>query len=236
MKLLLMSIMTSMLMIGCVSSSKYDEDTKKLQDQIKAERSKQKRLNAKLSRSNADLSKERQNLKQSQAELAAKVKALKKMEAAQQRLLADFKKKFKKMIDAGALDVKIEDGRLVVVLPSDILFPSGSAKIGKDGVATLSQVGEVLAQQNDGKRLQVEGHTDNVPVARNARSVKNNWQLGYARAMAVLNLLVKSGVSQENISAASYSKFRPKASNDKKEGRAKNRRIEIIVSPNLEAL
>ena len=141
--------------------------------------------------------------------------------------------KFKSLISAGQLTVSIDKGRMVIQLPQDILFQSGSATVGSDGQSTLSQVGKVLADLPD-RRFQVEGHTDNVPIA--TERFPSNWELSTARALSVVRLLVKAGVAPESLSGAGYGEFQPRASNDTADGRKQNRRIEIVMLPNLDLI
>jgi chemotaxis protein MotB len=141
--------------------------------------------------------------------------------------------RFKKLIDAGKLRVKIVDGRMVLQLPSDILFASGSAKVSDEGKEALQQVGEVLATLSD-RHFQVEGHTDTVPI--NTERFPSNWELGAARALRVTNTLVAAGVRSEQLSAASYGQWHPVASNETDEGKQLNRRIEIALVPDLSTL
>jgi chemotaxis protein MotB len=150
--------------------------------------------------------------------------------------LGEFKsllQRFKTLIDAGKLKVKIADGRMVVELASDILFSSGSANLSKDGKAAIAEVGELLAQIPD-RKFQVEGHTDNVPSKTAA--FPSNWELGSARAITVVKTMVNAGVPSERISASSFGDAKPAKPNDSLEGRAANRRIEIVVVPDLSSL
>ncbi len=187
------------------------------------------------------------------AELAALVKDKSKLEASVERMrialaeqaarevlaaarIAEYQAllgQFKKLIDAGKLRVKIVDGRMVLQLPSDILFDSGSATVSTDGKEALAEVGRVLATMS-GRRFQVEGHTDTVPIS--TKKYPSNWELGAGRAVAVVNVLVEAGVDVEQVSAASYGQWRPTASNDTDEGKALNRRIEIVLVPDLSSL
>ncbi|PZR12076.1 MAG: endoflagellar motor protein [Archangium gephyra] len=150
--------------------------------------------------------------------------------------VAEFKNllsRFRSLIDAGKLKVKIVDGRMVVVLATDILFGSGSASLSKDGKAAIAEVGQVLASIPK-RTFQVEGHTDNVPI--NSAQYPSNWELAAGRAITVLKTMVESGLPAERISAASFGETHPVASNDSKESKAQNRRIEIIIVPDLSQL
>ncbi|MEQ9364051.1 MAG: OmpA family protein [Leptospirales bacterium] len=133
------------------------------------------------------------------------------------------------LTDAGALEVVLRRGRMIIVLPSDVLFASGSAAISEDGRRTLQQVAVVLAEVN--RRFQVEGHTDSQPIR--GGKYKSNWELGAARAIHVTRLMIDGGVPVERMSAATFGETRPVASNEDATGRRANRRIEIVVVPEL---
>lgn len=141
--------------------------------------------------------------------------------------------RFRSLMDGGQLSVDIVRGRLVILLPQDVLFASGSATLGAEGRSVLAEVGTVLAEFPD-RRFQVEGHTDNVPIA--TERFPSNWELSSARALAVVRLLAREGVDPANISGAAYGEYQPVASNDDREGRRRNRRIEIVMLPNLDVI
>ena len=141
--------------------------------------------------------------------------------------------RFRSLMDGGQLSVDIVRGRLVILLPQDVLFGSGSASLGAEGRSVLAEVARVLAEFPD-RRFQVEGHTDNVPIA--TERFPSNWELSSARALAVVRLLAQQGVDPANVSGAAYGEFQPVASNDDREGRARNRRIEIVMLPNLDVI
>lgn len=145
----------------------------------------------------------------------------------------EFVSRFQSMIDAGQLTVRVERGRLVIEMPQDILFDTGRAIISPPGRDALLEIAAVLATFDD-RKFQVEGHTDNVPI-RNDR-FPSNWELSTARALAVVRLFLEAGVSPENVSAAGYGEHQPRAANDSDAGRALNRRIEIVMLPNLDIL
>ena len=141
--------------------------------------------------------------------------------------------RFRSLIDAGRLSVSIQRGRMVINLPQDILFRSGSAALATEGRQTLAEVGNVLAELSD-RTFQVEGHADNVPIA--TEQFPSNWELSAARALSVVHLLVGEGVSSANLSGAAYAEFQPVADNDTADGRRLNRRIEIVMLPNLDVI
>ena len=124
-------------------------------------------------------------------------------------------------------EVQITDKQITVNIAAPVLFASGKAELGKASSEILSAVARVLIRlPND---IIVEGHTDNVPVK--SGDYATNWELSAARANAVVHLLAaRCEVPQERLVAAAYGEHRPAASNDTAGGRARNRRIEIIVS------
>ena len=152
---------------------------------------------------------------------------------ARMKTLRDMLAQFRTLIEGGKLNVRIRDGKLMLELPSAVLFPSGSAEVSEDGLATLEQVGAVLAKIRD-REFQVAGHTDNVPI-RSGR-FEDNWELSTARSVAVVRALAKMGVKPVNLSASGYSQYHPVAPNDSRKNKAQNRRIEIILMPNLDEL
>lgn len=170
-----------------------------------------------------------ERLKQALTELA-----LRKAEA--ERRVADYRDmllRFKSLIDAGTLSVRVVDGRMVLALPSDVLFDSGSARLSSTGKDAVQQVGSVLAALGR-RRIQVEGHTDNVPIR--TEQFPSNWELASARAMVVVRAMMQTGIPSDAISAASYGEFHPVASNEEASGRSLNRRIEVVLLPDLSSL
>jgi chemotaxis protein MotB len=141
--------------------------------------------------------------------------------------------RFQKMIASGKLRVRIVRGRMVVELAENILFDSGKADLKQDGQTALAEVAEVLKTIPD-RDFQIAGHTDNVPI--NSRRYPSNWELSTARAVTVTRFLAEQGMPRERLSAAGYAETQPVASNDTPEERAQNRRIEIVLMPNLEEL
>ncbi|MEN0060272.1 MAG: OmpA family protein, partial [Bdellovibrio sp.] len=145
----------------------------------------------------------------------------------------DLTKRFKKMTDAGALSVRIIDGKMVVSLGSDVLFPSGSARLSAAGHEAIKEV-TVQLKSIPGKRYQIEGHTDNVPIA--TAVFPSNWELASARALNVTRSMIEAGMPAERVSAASFGDTTPVQSNETTEGKAANRRIAIVVVPDLSTM
>jgi len=135
------------------------------------------------------------------------------------------------MISSGKLDVMWRRGKMVVKLPEAVLFPSGSADLSEGGRAAIGEVAAILKDMSS-RRFTVSGHTDNVPLGKDD-PFRSNWELGSARAVAVLQVLIAKGVPPKNLSASAFAQYDPVASNTTKTGRARNRRIEIILEPQL---
>jgi chemotaxis protein MotB len=149
------------------------------------------------------------------------------------RIYQDMIGRFQSLIDGGRVSVNIVRGRMVIQLPQDILFGSGSATIGADGRRTLEEIGSVLAELED-REFQVEGHSDNVPIS--TERFPSNWELSSARALSVVRILTQAGVAPTRVSGAGFAEFQPVASNEDAAGRRRNRRIEIVMLPNLDVI
>jgi len=121
---------------------------------------------------------------------------------------------------------------LVITVVGDLLFGSGKAEIRPEAYSLLDKVSAVLKDNMVQFNVGIEGHTDNIPIQRSGW--KSNWELSTARALSVLHYLVKNqGVAPERLSAIGYGEYRPVASNETKEGRKQNRRVEIVILPNV---
>ncbi len=253
---LIITIPFILLMSACVSSSKFEaalaekeamsqslesaqneisrnkEQLKKAEQELAAARAKVTATQDEL----AELEAKKQALQKELSDSQEKMATLSNIEAETKRrneIYAQFVNRLKTMIDGGQLTVSIEQGRIVINLPNNVLFKSGSAHLNPDGKDALTQIAAVLSQFSD-RRFQIEGHTDNMPI-KSAR-FPSNWELSTSRALTVVHLLTDMGVAPENISAAGFGEFHPRADNKTEEGRKLNRRIEIIMQPNLDIL
>lgn len=209
-----------------------DKDKTALQAEVVRLEGEQKRLTEEL----AALMKDRSRLKESTDQLREALAELAKRKAEADRRVAQFRNllaKFKAMIDSGKLEVKMVDGRMVLRLPTDVLFDSGSASLSKVGSAAVAEVAAVLATLDE-KRFQVEGHTDNVPIT--SARFPSNWELSTARAVGVVKAMLAAGMQGGSLSAAGFGEFRPVGPNDSEVNKAKNRRIEIVLVPDLSNL
>jgi chemotaxis protein MotB len=223
-------------------------------DKTRAELDAQKREAAEFRKraeaTQAQLDKENQTLKfrlkelgqkadSTSADLEAARKRMEEMKKAQEQAekrAAQFRQmvaKFKSMIDAGKLEVEIRNGLMLVKLPDNILFDPGKTDLKPAGQDAIRQVTQILATI-EGRKFQVTGHTDNVPIK--SAKFKSNWELSAARAVEVVKFMSGSGMDGKRLSAAGYADQLPVAGNDTDDGRRKNRRIEIVVQPNIEEL
>jgi chemotaxis protein MotB len=149
--------------------------------------------------------------------------------------------KLEKLTKLG-LTVEVRDNRMLIQLPGDVLFDSGSVQLKKGGEDILRQIAEVIRNDADlrEREFQVAGHTDSKPLRGGA--FKDNWGLSAMRARSVLVMLTTGvdegggGLDPKNWSAAGYSDTDPVATNDTDEGRLKNRRVELVVQPNVEEM
>jgi chemotaxis protein MotB len=140
-------------------------------------------------------------------------------------------KELKQEIKEGEIQITQLKDRLTVNMVEKILFDSGSAVIKKNGRKVLDRVADILKNVG-GHQIKVEGHTDNVPIGPTIiDKFPTNWELATARATTVVRYLQERGVDPKLLSAEGYAEYRPVDSNDREEGRAKNRRIEIVLVP-----
>ncbi|EPG50354.1 OmpA/MotB family protein [Leptospira kirschneri] len=200
-------------LINCVSNSKYETLLKSYEES--------KLENQRILGEKGDLSRSLEELKRIQEESDQRIQEYKALMST-----------FRFLIDAGKLKIKIIDGRMVVVLSSDILFPIGSAYLSPSGTAAIKEVTTLLASL-EGKRFQIEGHTDDTPTGIKGYT---NWELASSRALNVLHTMIKAGMPEVRISAASMGASRPALPNTSPENRSANRRIEIVIVPDLSNL
>jgi chemotaxis protein MotB len=139
--------------------------------------------------------------------------------------------KMKGEIAKGEITISELKGKLTVNMVDAILFDSGKAEVKPEGQAVLQKVISILKDVTD-KAIRTEGHTDNVPIGGMlAKKYPTNWELSAARAINVARYLQEQGIAPANLAAVAYGENKPVAENDTPEGKAKNRRIEIILVP-----
>jgi chemotaxis protein MotB len=159
--------------------------------------------------------------------IASKDAAMTALKNAISRALTDFEGK--------GLTVEQRDGKVYVSMENKLLFNSGSWAVGSEGRRAVEQLGNVLGVNPDIAVL-IEGHTDNVPYQGNSQ-LSGNWDLSTKRATAIVNILRENAsINPENLTAAGRGEYAPVATNSTSEGRAKNRRIEVILTPKLDEL
>ena len=172
------------------------------------------------------------------ADRIARVDELEGLIARQKKAMVDLKEKLSDALlnfeDKG-LRVEARDGKVYVSMENKLLFKSGSWAIEPEGQLAISSLGKVLADNPDISIL-IEGHTDNITY--NGRgSLKGNWDLSTKRATSIVNTLLKNTeILPQNLTAAGRGEYLPIATNSTREGRATNRRIEVILSPQLDEI
>lgn len=182
-----------------------------------------------------------EKLEGEKAELATAKEDLSKEVEAKSGELAELKgtydkleEKMKGEIASGEISLSQDGGRLRVGLVDKILFDSGEAAVSKRGEEVLARVGAVLATIDD-KQIQVSGHTDRTPISdKLVGQFPSNWELSTARAINVVRFLSeKASVPPQRLVASGYGEYHPIANNKTAAGRARNRRIEILLTPSL---
>lgn len=241
---------------GCVTQGTYDAllarhneevaQRKKLEEALEAEQAKVDTLSREkealelrlreLNIEKANLLKDQSQLTSSLSEMQSALAELEKRRRAAEARIAEFRSlldRFKPLMDAGRLRVKIVDGRMVVELATDVLFASGKAKLSDEGKQAVQEVTALLVTIPN-RSFQVEGHTDNVPIKTSR--FPSNWALAAGRALTVVETMIEAGMPADRVSGASYGEWKPTRDNETDEGRAGNRRIEIVVVPDLSSL
>lgn len=162
------------------------------------------------------------------AQLEAKERELEAVRSSVTKALVGFADK--------GLKVETKDGKVYVSMENKLMFPSASWTVSKEGANAIKELAKVL-EQDTTLNIMVEGHTDNDPYRGNT-AVKDNWDLSVMRATAIVKLLLQHGpaINPSRIEACGHGEFAPKADNSTAEGKAANRRTEIILTPNLDKL
>lgn len=217
------------------ATTRGDDLQRRLDEATSVNESLKKEL-ARLGKDADKLLQEKGALASSLSDARSRLEELRRAQAAAEsraQLFRDLALKLKKMVDAGDLSIVLRDGRMILQLPNDVLFDTGKVEIKPAGKTALEQVAAVM-KTIGGRRFQVAGHTDTVPIA--TARFPSNWELSAGRALAVVHLLVDAGVDAKMLSAAGYGEFDPVASNDSADGKRKNRRTEIALVPNIDEL
>lgn len=209
------------------SSGKLNRDIAQQQEQLLAiqqslERT--RKVNDSLSNSLAEREKKVQELEQI---MANKDKAVQDLKTKISNALLNFKE--------NDITVKVKNGKVYVSLAEQLLFGSGSIDVDLKGVTALQQLAKAIKDQQD-INIMVEGHTDDVPISKKSQYMADNWDLSVMRATSITKILTKAGVSPRQITASGRGEYVPLAANDSPQNKQKNRRTEIIITPDLDEL
>ena len=230
-RIIIISSFALFFLSACVSKSKYVElegDLAASQQQVSENQKEIQRLEEKRKALEDQIAEMESQLQDKQRQLQEKEMVIDEMASTRRSIEASLKDQ----IESQQIKLENIEGKLKITFVDKILFNSGSAKVNQEGQKSLTSLAATLKQEPD-QMIVVEGHTDDVQVGPSLRQVfPTNWELSTARATAVVRYLQEqAGVAPERLSAVGYSFYRPVASNDTEEGRAQNRRIEIILVP-----
>lgn len=210
-------------------------------DALQANMKKNRELLAQLDAKEKALTAEQERLTKLQNDLrerSQRVDELERMMAAKEENMRRLRETLSKALNSfegKGLTVNMKDGKVYVSMENKLLFQTGSWAVGAEGRRAIIEVGKVLAQNPDISVL-IEGHTDNVPYIASG-PISDNWDLSTKRATAIVTILAENrGINRQNLTAAGRGEYAPLASNDTNEGKAKNRRIEIILTPKLDEI
>ena len=209
------------------NSGKLNRDLAQQKDQLMAIQENlenTRKLNDSLSFSLAEREKK---VKELEMILAKKDKAVKDLKDRITNALLNFKE--------SDITVQMKNGKVYVSLAEQLLFGSGSIVVDSKGVIALQQLSKAIKDQKD-IQVVIEGHTDNVPISKKSAYMQDNWDLSVMRATSITKILTGAGVSAKQITAAGKGEFSPLAPNDNAQNKQKNRRTEIIITPNLDEL
>ena len=200
-----------------------------LQTSLQKLREETNRTVKELKQKNSELEGDKQMLEESIALLKkSKEREVKNVSGTYENLLKEMETEIKK----GQIVIKELKGKLTLDVLDKILFDSGKVEIKPEGREVLNRVVDILAVTTD-KEILVEGHTDNIPIAGNlSKKYPTNWELSAARAINIVRYLEEQGIDPQVLAAVALGEQRPVAENDTPEGRAKNRRITIILQSN----
>ncbi len=165
-------------------------------------------------------------------DLGAEVERLKLLREQESRELESAKAELEaKLKGENGVSVEMNERGLVVTFIAEVLFDSGNAKIRTEADEVLNKVADVINAQVADRNIAIEGHTDNEPIKKSGW--KSNWELSTARATSVLHYLEEKGTAPQRLQATGYGEYHPVGTNETKEGRQKNRRVEIIILPKM---
>lgn len=223
--------------------SSYAALEKNSDDVLQSNMSKNRELLAELEAKGKKLTAEQDRLNKLKSDLLASSNRLAELEsimAAKDAAMNKLRETLSKALnnfEGKGLSVHQKDGKVYVSMENKLLFQTGSWAVGTEGRKAVEEVAKVLAQNPDISVL-IEGHTDNDKIMGTLGSgIESNWDLSTKRATAIVNIITENKqINKQNITAAGRSEFEPIASNANADGKAKNRRIEIILTPKLDAI
>ncbi len=223
--------------------SSYAALEKNSDDVLQSNMSKNRELLAELEAKGKKLTAEQDRLNKLKSDLLASSNRLAELEsimAAKDAAMNKLRETLSKALnnfEGKGLSVHQKDGKVYVSMENKLLFQTGSWAVGTEGRKAVEEVAKVLAQNPDISVL-IEGHTDNDKIMGTLGSgIESNWDLSTKRATAIVNIITDNKqINKQNITAAGRSEFEPIASNANADGKAKNRRIEIILTPKLDAI
>ncbi len=149
-----------------------------------------------------------------------------------ERAKEELENRLKSEIGDKQVKVEMQEKGLVITFVAEVLFDSGRAILRKDSAPKLEKVASVLNTTVADLNIGIEGHTDTQPIKKSGW--KSNWELSTARALSVLHFLSEKGVTEPRMAATGYGEYKPVADNSSKDGRQKNRRVEIVILPKTE--
>ncbi|WP_192821808.1 flagellar motor protein MotB [Rufibacter sp. LB8] len=208
---------------SCVSSKKYKE-LEASKNALEQEKTAAQRS---LEEANANLRDRESKLAQYQQQIAQKERILNELRTTVNNALAGFQEQ--------GLTVNVRDGKVYVTMPEKLLFATGSTKVNPNGQAALGKLATAVKSQRD-TEIMIEGHTDDVAVAADNVTYKDNWDLSVLRATEVTRLLINNGVPPQMVVPAGRGQYTPLAMTRTPEARQSNRRTEIILAPNFEKI
>ncbi|MEO1483424.1 MAG: OmpA family protein [Myxococcota bacterium] len=171
------------------------------------------------------------------SDLRREIQMLDRMRAASEERVAEYRRvvyKLKRMLDSGKLKTKVRNGRMLLELSNDVLFPARSVELKPEAIRAVEEVARTILLFPD-RKFQVIGHSDGKPMEGSDR-FPTNWELSSQRAVEVVKVLVGAGVAPESVTAAAAAEFDPVAPNDNEANKALNRRVEIVFVPKVDEL
>lgn len=218
-----------------------DAEARRLMQQLQTTQSDLYAREDQLNQLSEKLSRERQQLQQVSDELEARTKRLNELEkklAEKDAAVDALKQKVSAALmgfEGQGLTVTKKNGKVYISLDEQLLFSSGSTTVDAKGVSALKKLAVVL-EQNPDINITIEGHTDDVPVAAGSQLV-DNWDLSVRRATSIIRILTSnSTINPKRLTASGRGEFMPVSAGKTTEARQKNRRTEIILTPNLDDL